>query len=141
MKKMLFWVIIPLLFMSCEKEEILPENDIPAEIISYTTTHFPDNPIIQAVKDTDGLEVQYDVILQGSYSLEFNRKLEVTEIEGISKLPDSTIPAEILSYVTVNYAENYIVAWELDDRNQQINLNNGLEIEFSMSGDFLRIDK
>lgn len=140
MKKLFLLAIAPFIFASCEKEEILPDNKIPSEIITYTDTHFPENPIIQAVKDSEGWELTYDIILDGGFSLEFNREKEVTDIEGHSKLPDSVIPAEILSYVAKNYAENNIFGWELDDRNQEVKLDNGLELEFTMAGDFLRID-
>ncbi|HRP55056.1 PepSY-like domain-containing protein [Agriterribacter sp.] len=124
----------------CEKETVIKENDLPAEIKTFITTHFPANPIIQSVKDRDGLELTYDVILEGNISLEFNRKKQITDVDGIAKLPDSLIPSSILNYVSTNYSGNVITGWELDDRNQQITLDNGLELEFSMPGVFLRID-
>ncbi|NCU31383.1 MAG: hypothetical protein EOM23_00270 [Candidatus Moranbacteria bacterium] len=140
MKKMFLLAIAPFIFASCDKEEILPDNKIPSEIISYIDTHFPENPIIQTVKDSDGWELTYDIILEGGFSLEFNRKKEVIDIEGQSKLPVSVIPAKLLAYIAENYADNFIVGWELEDRNQQIKLDNGLELEFTMAGNFLRID-
>lgn len=140
MKKIILLAILPLLFASCEKEEIITDNDIPSEILSYTDNHFPENPIMQVVKDSDGWELSYDITLDGGFFLEFNRKKEVTDIEGLSMLPNSVIPAKLLTYVETNYGENFIIGWELDDRNQQIKLDNGLELEFNMKGDFLRID-
>lgn len=140
MKKLFLLAIAPFIFASCDKEEILPDNKIPSEIISYIDTHFPENPIIQTVKDSDGWELTYDIILEGGFSLEFNRKKEVIDIEGQSKLPVSVIPAKLLAYIAENYADNFIVGWELEDRNQQIKLDNGLELEFTMAGNFLRID-
>lgn len=80
------------------------------------------------------------MILEGSISLEFNRKNEIVEINSISKLPDSVVPEKIRQYVSANYPDNIIIGWERDDRNQQVELNNRLELEFNMSGDFLRID-
>ena len=140
MKRLFLLALVPFLLISCEKEEILPLTDIPSEISNYVSTHFPENPIIQAIKDTDGFELTYDITLEGGFFIEFNRKKEVIDIEGLTKLPDSVIPAKLLEYATTNYPENYIIGWELDDRNQQIKLENGLELEFNMNGDFLRID-
>lgn len=131
---------MPLLLLSCEKEEILSSTEVPSEISNYFGTHFPDNPIIQTVKDIDGFELTYDITLEGNYYLEFNRKKEVIDIEGLSKLPDSVIPSKLLEYVSTNYADNFIIGWELDERNQQIKLDNGLELEFNMNGNFFRID-
>ena len=140
MKRLFLLAVVPLLLISCEKEEILPLTEVSSVISNYTSTHFPDNPIIQSIKDTDGFELSYDIALKGGFFLEFNRKKEVIDIEGLSKLPDSAIPAKLLEYMPSNYPDNFIIGWELDDRNQQIKLENGLELEFNMNGVFLRID-
>ena len=125
---------------SCEKETILLQSDWPAEIISFVETHFPELAILQVATEKEGLKKKYEVKLEGRVSLEFNHKMEIIEIDGYSRLPDSVIPAKILDYVNQNYPENYIIEWELEGKNQQVELDNGLELEFSMSGEFLRID-
>lgn len=140
MKRLFLLALVPFILISCEKEDNLPLTSIPSEISNYVSTHFPDNPIINAIKDTDGFELTYDTTLEGNFFIEFNRKKEVIDIEGLTKLPDSVIPAKLLGYVTSNYPDNFIIGWEIDDRNQQIKLANGLELKFNMNGDFLRID-
>jgi hypothetical protein len=57
MKRLFLLALVPFLLISCEKEEILPLTDIPSEISNYVSTHFSENPIIQAIKDTDGFEL------------------------------------------------------------------------------------
>ncbi len=140
MKKFIVLAILPFLLISCEKEKVMSLTETPSEINTYITTHFPNKNIIQGIKDTDGLELTYDITLESGIYLEFNRKKEVIKIHGIEKLPDSVIPEKLLAFVSLNYANNYIVKWELDDRNQKITLNNSTELEFNMNGDFLRID-
>ncbi len=144
MKKSFFSIITLILaialFSSCDKEEIISTDKLPAEITAYLSTHFPDNPVIQSMIERDDLTKTYEVILQGNYTLTFNRKKEVIDIEGFSKLPDSVIPAKIREYVGSNYPDNYIIGWELDGKNQQVELNNDLDLEFTMNGDFIRID-
>jgi hypothetical protein len=92
------------------------------------------------IKDKDGFTKTYDVILEGGFSLEFDRKLEIIDIDGTGRLPDSVIPAKILDYVNQNYSGNYITDWEIDGKNQQVGLENELDLEFNRSGEFLRID-
>ena len=140
MKKILLLAFVSIVFAGCNKDVILPAGQQPAEITTYTNTHFPDNPIIQAIKDKDGFELTYDITLRGGVFLEFNRKKEVTDIQGTAELPASVVPSKLLDFVTTNYAPNYIVGWETDDRNQQIKLDNRIQLEFNMNGDFLRID-
>ena len=41
---------------------------------------------------------------------------------------------------TVKYADNFIVEWDLDSTHQSVKLNNGIELEFTLKGKFLRID-
>lgn len=132
--------VLSLTFTSCDKEEVIPTSDLPSEIKSYITTHFPNNTIVQVINDRDGLTKTYDILLSESISLEFNRKKEIIDIDGVAQLPNSVIPEKIRQYVTTNYSTNLITDWELDDKNQQVQLDNGIDLEFNMKGDFLRID-
>ena len=125
---------------SCDKETIISDDELPVEVKQYITTHFPDHPIIQSMIEIDDLTKTYEVVLEGSFTLTFNRKKEIIDIEGRSKLPDSVIPQKIRQYVNDNYPDNFIIGWELDGKNQQIELNNDLDLEFTMNGDFIRID-
>ncbi len=135
-----FVLVLSLSLTSCDKESILSLNNIPAEIENYISSHFPGNKIIQAVEDLDGFTKTYDIILDGSIRLEFNRKKEIIEIDGISQLPDSVIPEKIRNYVSINFPTNVITDWEIEGKNQQVGLDNGLDLEFTKNGDFLRID-
>jgi|SRR5699024_2101601 len=127
-------------FTSCDKDKVLPSSEIPEEISNYISTHFPDNTIQQVTKEKDDFVVTYDVLLDGNFSLEFNRKKEIIEIDGTTKLPDSVIPEKILQYVATHYPDNFITDWELEDKHQQVGLDNDLDLEFSMEGEFIRID-
>lgn len=128
------------LMMSCSSDEDEIINETPQEIEAFTKMHFPNNAILKITKEVSTNDHTYDVKLAGNIELEFNSKREVTSIESATKLPDSVIPASIRSYVTTNYASNFIIAWELEATHQQAELNNGLELEFTMSGEFIRID-
>jgi len=146
--KILFALAFVALFASCSNDDdnnndndiILSETEIPTQIMSYISEHFPDNAIVQAVQDNDDNTVTYEVLLEGNFELDFNSDFEIIDIDGISALPDSVIPQAILDYVSENYPDNYITDWKLELTHQQIELNNGLELEFEMDGTFIRID-
>ncbi len=127
-------------FSSCDEETIKPVSELPSEIKSYIATHFPNNSVLQVVEDKDGLTKHYSVLLSDSINLDFNRKKEIIDIDGMKQLPNSVIPEKMLQYVTTNFPSNYITDWELEDKNQQIQLDNGLDLEFKMNGEFIRID-
>ena len=130
---------LALLLASCS-DEIMNDDEKPKEIIEYVSSHFPSLEILQIIKDFDGLSFTYEVIIEENYYIEFSKKFKVLEVSGIKKLPDSVIPAKILNYVTENYPDNYIKSWELDDKNQQVELDNDVELIFNKRGDFLKID-
>lgn len=132
--------IVAIFLTGCDKEKVLPSSDIPEEIAQYVAAHFPDHEILQVVKDRDDLTVTYEVTLDGGISLEFNRDKEIVEIDASTALPDSVIPDKILEYVRTNYPDQFITDWELEGKHQKIELNNGLELEFTMDGEFIRID-
>lgn len=144
MKKKLSALLLTLVFAftltSCDQESTISPDNLPNEIDSYISTHFPENTVLQAIKDKEGLKSTYEITLSDNIYLEFDSKMNITDIDGNAKLPDSVIPEKILQYVAFNYPNNYITDWELDDRNQQIQLDNGLDLEFNMNGDFIKID-
>ncbi|MEZ5036519.1 MAG: PepSY-like domain-containing protein [Chitinophagales bacterium] len=83
----------------------------------------------------------YEIRLSCGIKLEFNKQKEILDIDGNTKLPDSVIPSNILSYVNSNYATNFIIGWEFQSGNQEVLLNNNLVLVFNMAGDFLRVDE
>lgn len=126
--------------VSCEKEKVLTDVDVPIEINLYVEEHFAEANIIQVKQDPDGLTKYYDVTLNDNTTLEFNNNMEIIEIDSSSELPDSVIPERIRNYVDENFPNNVITEWQLEDRNQQIKLDNDMDLEFSMQGEFIRID-
>lgn len=142
MKKVLFVLLAAILVVGCEKETVLNEADIPAEITAYVKEHFPDNPIIQVVKDKDKLSTSYDVLLKDGFKLEFNGKKAVTSVESTTRqpLPDSVLQEAVLNYIRTNYPDNFAVKWEQDDRRQEVELDSSLDLEFDLKGNFKCID-
>jgi len=125
---------------SCEKSTVLDEGKCPAEIKTYVEHHFPGKKMLQCIKDVDGLDVDYEVVLEGNYRLEFNKSKEIDNIKGLEKLPDSVIPPVVLDYVKTNYPNNIILEWDLDKNIQEIKLDNRIELVFDLLGNFLRVD-
>lgn len=133
-------VILSLLFVTgCEKENVIPEQNVPTEIKNYVATHFPSCSISKAIKENDENEEMYEISLSCGVKLEFNKQKEIIDIDGNAKLPDSVIPTNILSYVNSNYSINFIIGWELQSGNQEVQLNNNIVLVFNLAGEFLRV--
>lgn len=140
MKNLIFVLLVLFGLSSCDKETVMPDSKVPSEINSYVQTHFPDYKVLQVIKELDDLKKTYEVYLEGSFKLEFNRNKQIISLESQTGLPNSVIPEKILTYVQTNYPSNFIKEWELDDLGQEVRLDNKMELKFNKSGDFLRID-
>jgi len=117
----------------------IPIEFVPKQITAYLKTHFPDNTVLKATFDNHVIYKKYKISLNDKISLEFSPDYKVMEIKSKSKLPNSVIPEGIQKYVETNYPKNVITDWELDNGNQQIELDNGIDIEFNLKGVFIRI--
>lgn len=137
------WIIIILTSISFTvkaQDREIAIADIPTPIAAYLQTHFPDNAILKASFDDHFIYKKYKISLNNKISLEFSPEYNVIEIKSKSKLPDAVIPIEIRKYVETNYPKNVITDWELDDGNQEIELDNGLDLDFDLKGVFISVE-
>ncbi|MDL5513920.1 PepSY-like domain-containing protein [Arenibacter sp. M-2] len=144
--KTLIVLALAVFLTSCSKaddninEVALSESEIPACIFAYKKEHFPDHALIRVIKDAELGNNTYEVYLTGNLELDFNVNCEIIDIDGNMKLPKSVIPQALFDYVIQNYSANFITDWELEFNHQQIELDNGMELEFEMDGAFRKID-
>lgn len=123
-----------------DDETVLTDGDIPAEITTFVNTHFPDNAIVQVIREVDSGITSYEVTLSGNIELDFDTDFRVTEVDAAGALPSSLVPSAILDYTSDNYPDQVITGWELDLTEQTVELSNDVELVFDLDGNFLRID-
>ena len=121
-------------------EKRIPPSEIPAPIHNYIKAHFANQSIIKAEVEQSFLSKKYKIKLNSLTKLTFNGKLEIIKLDSKSALPESVLPPELYAYAKANYPNNAITEWKLKSGYQEIELDNGLEIEFTLTGEFLRID-
>lgn len=122
------------------QERIIPNDKIPSAIQQYVKTHFPSHTIVLAELEVEGVSKEYEVKLNDKTELKFDKKFEVFKIDGTVALPESVIPEAIRQYVKKHYPNNFITDWEKEWKHQEVKLDNGIEIEFTLKGNFIRID-
>ncbi|MFD2551415.1 PepSY-like domain-containing protein [Bizionia sediminis] len=123
-----------------DEEIVLTPTEIPTAITDYINTHFPTNNIVLATKEIENFVITYDIDLNGNIELEFNSTFEITSIESLTALPSTVIPQAILDYLVQNYPNNFVTSWELEANHQEVELDNDLDLEFTLTGEFIRID-
>lgn len=126
---------------SCDNDEKhLDYNELPNVAKSFINNHFGDNEVRSVIKEYDDLTYHYEVYLTDGTKIEFNKNGEWCEVENrVEGVPTSILPAGIISYVQENYGSYFIVSVERD-RQYDIELNNDLDLDFSLDGDFIRVD-
>ncbi|WP_234735528.1 PepSY-like domain-containing protein [Tellurirhabdus bombi] len=130
---------------SCDSDKVVPESSLPQGAVTFISTHFPQEKILQVSKERDGLKNSFDVILSNGFDLDFTDAGECTQVDGKNTaIPDAVVtPAKILTYTKANFAQQSIFSWEKDrdgNAEYEIELSNGLDLKFDKNGDFLRID-
>lgn len=123
------------------KDVRITKSELPQKAIAFIDTYFTDKAISQVEKDVDFLSVSYKVTFADTVEIEFDKTGEWDEVDGNkTALPTSFILKPIVEYVTTHYSNASIVKIEKEARIFEVKLSNGLELEFSKSGDFKRID-
>lgn len=134
-------VIACIISCACNaKDVVIKVQDLPQAAQSFISTHFQGIEVAFVVKDGN----EYDVRFANGWELEFNRKGEWETIDCkheavpssiIALIPES-IPASIRNISTNEYiTEISKNRWEYD-----IELSNGLDLEFSLSGKLKKVD-
>lgn len=137
------WVVMILTSMSftiSAQDRKIPKDQIPEQINTYIATYFPNNVVLKASFDNHPVYKKYEISLTDKVSLEFSPDYKIKEIKSKTKLPDEVIPTQILKYVNTNYPNNVITDWELDDGNQKVELDNGIDLVFNLKGEFIRVE-
>ncbi|MGQ8869762.1 PepSY-like domain-containing protein [Myroides sp. TSA_177.3] len=123
------------------KDVIITKNELPKKALAFMDTHFNGKTIQTVEKDADFLSVSYKVTFADRIEIEFDKGGEWDEVDGNrNPLPTSFILEPIVTYVKTNYPEAHIIKIEKETRLYEVKLDNGLELEFSTSGAFKRID-
>lgn len=148
MKKLLYlslMLVFGIAFAACDdddEKDLLP-SEIPGTAQSFISTYFPEVPILRVEKDGRHSNTEYTVKLQNGYELEFDAIGEWTDVDAPAgkTVPDGIVPANILAYVNNMYPGTGINEISRDYRGYEVDLTTGLDLEFNLDGDFIRIDK
>ena len=117
-------------------------NVLPQNSRQFLTTHFGDVKIAHISIDKNWYGVKdYDVILIDGTEVEFRKNGKWKEVNRRDvPVPQAILMPVIADYVKTNFSENYVVAVEQDDRRYEVKLNNGIELDFDLTGRLRKVD-
>jgi hypothetical protein len=126
-----------------DNDKPIQVSEMPADAQQFIKTHFAGQAVAVAKVEKDFFSKSYDVIFTNGNKVEFDKSGKWTNVDcKYSQVPVAIIPAQIKNYVSKYYKNAKVVQIELNDRKgYEIELNNGLEIEFDKNFKVIDIDK
>ncbi len=137
MKKYLLVIFLGILAVSCTKETNVQRQDLPENAQQFIDQYFGLIDISYITKDNDS----YDVHFVNGYEVDFTKKGEWEDVDcQMDAVPNGIVPANIQNYVNQNFVGQFIVKINKDRRKYDVELNNGLDLEFDKNGNFKKMD-
>lgn len=116
-------------------------NELPAKAQTLLSTHFKGQKVMLATIESGVVSRSYDVVLRNGTKLEFDKKGNLTEIDckqGI--VPSQLIPQPIKNYLKENYRGEAVRKIELNKKEYEVELTNGIDLTFNKHFQLIDID-
>lgn len=116
-------------------------NELPAKAQTLLSKHFKGQKVMLATIESGVVSRSYDVVLRNGTKLEFDKKGNITEIDckqGI--VPSQLIPQPIKNYLKENYRGEAVRKIELNKKEYEVELANGIDLTFNKHFQLIDID-
>lgn len=116
-------------------------NELPGKAQTLLSKHFKGQKVMLATIESGVVSRSYDVVLRNGTKLEFDRKGNLTEIDckqGI--VPSQLIPQPIKNYLKENYRGETVRKIELNKKEYEVELTNGIDLTFNRHFQLIDID-
>lgn len=127
-------------YSCCAKNTIVKIQDLPQAAQAFLAAHFTGTDVALAIKDGN----EYEIRMDNGWELEFDNKGQWEKIDcqrdAIPASVASTLPEAIVSYLSSNFENAFVTEISKDRSGYDIELSNGLDLEFTSKGRFKRID-
>lgn len=106
-------------------------DELPGKATSLINTHFKDREISFIKSEGFLMFKSYDVFFVDGTKIDFDHTGKWEDIDCIKgEIPKGVLPKQIEEYVRLHHPSDFIVRASHDRRGYEIDLSNGLEIEF-----------
>lgn len=112
---------------------------LPQQARAFLDRHFAGVGITYATTDRELFDTTYEVALNDGTRIEFGRKGQWREIKNQhTQVPRSVVPKQIAEYISRNYPKAVIRQLEIDRGEYEVELSNGIKIDFGSDMQLLR---
>lgn len=120
----------------------IPFAQLPAKAIRFYKDHFVQADVSSVVLFSKMFsKKEYTVYMKDGSKVEFDAKGEWEKVKmKTGTVPEKIIPAGIRDYVNTSFPDESIKELKKTKDRFEVELSNGVEIDFNRQGQFLRID-
>lgn len=123
------------------QDKIIQLSQLPKQAQTFLKAHGATNGISYIKMEDELFKKSYEVKMNDGSEFEFDKNGNWKEIDLKHKaVPAALIPKPIKVYVAKSFPNNKIVKISKESSKYEVELSNGLDLEFNSKGKFLRID-
>lgn len=145
--KMLFR-LIAMVFLLCTititfaQDKAISFSNLPDKAKTFLKKYFSDAEIITVKMGTEYIfKKEYEVVLKTGSKIEFDSDgiWEKIEMKGVA-VPVQIIPSTISQYIRKSFPNTFVKEIIRARKGYEVEISNGLDLEFSGEGEFIRVD-
>ncbi|MBD1431394.1 PepSY-like domain-containing protein [Sphingobacterium sp. DN00404] len=124
------------------QDKVISFAKLPTKAQTFVKKHFSENDVTTVIIDTEYLiKKEYEVRLKNGSKIEFNSdgEWEKIEMKGVA-LPIQVIPLAISQYIHKSFPNTFVKEVKKQKNGYEVEISNGLDLEFSKKGEFIRVD-
>lgn len=142
MKNILSIALLVLGTFTFAQDQVISFNQLPQKGQKFINTYFSSKQVSAVILDDDYFSKDYEVILTNGTKIEFDGSGNWTEVDGKRNTIHKTgfAPDKIINYLKKSFPNTSIVKIEKNKYSYEVELSNGLDIDFDAKGNFVRID-
>jgi len=124
------------------KDELIAFSQLPEKAQTFVTTHFSKNDVAASMMETeDVFRKEYTVLLHNGTKIEFDGKGKWEKVKVRSgAVPREITPSFILRHIRENFPDAHVKELERSRNRYEVEISNGLELEFDKKGNLLKVD-
>lgn len=117
-------------------------SQLPNNAQKFIEMYFNNVKVSYAKKDSGWINVDYEVVFVNGFKAEFDKNGNWKDVESPKgqEVPKGIVPKEIVTYIETNHSGCKIKDISRDNRDYEVDLNNGIDLKFDLKFNLIEID-
>lgn len=134
-----FFAALSTLPVFAGNDRIITADELPAAARQFIQTHFEGIEVSYAKVDEEFFDKEYKVLFINGAKVEFLKNGDWKEVDcKYGEIPAGIVPPQILDCLSKRFSGRTVVCIDRDRRGYDVELDNGLDLEFD--GQFRLVD-